>query len=99
MLWWVIYDISENQARSQAASKCKNYGLVRVQKSAFLGELTKNRAEMLAIELRDIIKPDDCIFLIPCCTSCFNNKIIHGSFDEEAVKKKDWYIVGGASEE
>ncbi|MEW6222735.1 MAG: CRISPR-associated endonuclease Cas2 [Candidatus Hadarchaeota archaeon] len=98
MLWWVIYDISENKVRSCASSKCKNYGLVRVQKSAFLGELSKNRAEMLSLELKDVIKEGDCIFLIPTCTNCFQDKIIHGSFDDAVAKKKDWYIIGGNDE-
>lgn len=98
MLWWVIYDITDNRTRSRTSSKCKNYGLTRVQKSAFLGELTKNRAEMLAIELKETITPTDCVFLIPCCAGCFQDKIIHGDFDEETVKKKDWYLVVGDDE-
>ncbi|MEM2875063.1 MAG: CRISPR-associated endonuclease Cas2 [Candidatus Hadarchaeales archaeon] len=98
MIWWVIYDIAGNKTRSRAASACMNYGLKRVQKSAFLGELTKNRAEMLALEIKEIISPNDCVFLIPCCSNCFKDKIIYGEFDEEAVKKKDWYIVTGDNE-
>ena len=95
MLWWVIYDITDNKTRSRTSSKCKNYGLTHVQKSAFLGELTKNKAEMLALEIGEIIGAVDCVFLIPSCESCFREKIINGNFDEEAIKKKDWYIVGG----
>ena len=37
MIYWVIYDISNDRTRSRVASKCKNYGLDRIQKSAFIG--------------------------------------------------------------
>ena len=46
MLVWVIYDISENRIRSRVAKLCKNYGLFRVQKSAFLGDLNRNRVRL-----------------------------------------------------
>ncbi len=47
---WVIYDISENRYRSRVAKICKNYGLFRVQKSAFLGDLNRNESDSLALE-------------------------------------------------
>ncbi|MBX6773568.1 MAG: CRISPR-associated endonuclease Cas2, partial [Chloroflexi bacterium] len=37
----VIYDISENRARLRVAEICLDYGLLRVQYSAFLGHLTR----------------------------------------------------------
>lgn len=96
MLYWVIYDISENKIRSKVASKCKNYGLERIQKNAFMGDVTKNKIEMLSIEIQEIIKNSkDCVFIIPSCASCFSNKIIHGKFDEERFKAKDFVIISG----
>lgn len=96
MLYWVIYDISENKVRSRVASKCKNYGFERIQKSAFMGDITKNKAEMLSIEIGETIKgTKDCVFIIPSCNSCFGSKIIHGNFDEEKVKAKDFVIISG----
>ncbi|PIN72411.1 CRISPR-associated endonuclease Cas2, partial [Candidatus Woesearchaeota archaeon CG10_big_fil_rev_8_21_14_0_10_45_5] len=50
MLYWIIYDISENSTRSKIIGKCKDYGLFRIQKSAFIGDLSRNRAEALSIE-------------------------------------------------
>ena len=96
MLWWVIYDISEDKVRNSIASKCKNYGLERVQKSAFLGELTKNKAEMLAIEVKDALSsPNDCVFILPSCTSCFADKIVGGSFEFDLTSQKDFIVVSG----
>jgi CRISPR-associated protein Cas2 len=50
MLVWFIYDISENKIRSRVAKLCKNYGLFRVHKSAFLGDLNRNQSDSLALE-------------------------------------------------
>lgn len=43
----VIYDIEEDRARNRISEACKDYGLRRVQKSAFRGDLNTNRREML----------------------------------------------------
>ena len=43
----VIYDIEEDRVRNRVSEACKDYGLKRVQKSAFRGELNTNRREML----------------------------------------------------
>lgn len=95
MLYWAIYDISSNSKRSKVASKCKNYGMKRVQKSAFLGHLTRNKAEMLAIEIGDFVKDaTDAVFIIPACVQCYNSRQTIGSFDENAAKQFEYVIVG-----
>ncbi|MBI3412903.1 MAG: CRISPR-associated endonuclease Cas2 [Candidatus Aenigmarchaeota archaeon] len=95
MLYWVIYDITNNSLRSKVSKKCKNYGLKRVQKSAFLGETSKNKIEMLALEIEEVLKEsDDNVYVLPSCDSCFGGKIIRGNLDEESVIKKDFYITG-----
>ena len=93
MLYWLIYDISENKIRNKIVSKCKNYGLFRVQKSSFIGNLSKNKAEMLILEIKELeLKSDDCVFLIPACKSCFSEREIIGRLDEERLKDKGFVI-------
>jgi CRISPR-associated protein Cas2 len=43
----VIYDISEDRARSKVSELLKDYGLTRVQWSAFMGRLTRASREEL----------------------------------------------------
>lgn len=94
MLWWLIYDISQNKGRNKVASCCKNYGLNRMQKSAFVGYLTKNKAEMLMGEVAKYIDlQNDCIFLLPACRNCFSQKLIKGKFDKKIVEKVNFIIV------
>ncbi|OIO20998.1 CRISPR-associated endonuclease Cas2 [Candidatus Micrarchaeota archaeon CG11_big_fil_rev_8_21_14_0_20_47_5] len=95
MFYWVIYDISENKKRGRVARICKNYGFRRVQKSAFAGETSKNKVEMLLLECNEIIEGgDDYLFVIPNCTSCFNGKMITGCLDEKRVRNQPYMFVG-----
>ena len=95
MLYWVIYDIGDNRLRSKIAVCCKNYGLVRVQKSAFLGFLTPNRADMLAIEVKEAIGKNktDAVFIIPTCKQCYKDKKILGQLDEDLVQEQEYRLV------
>lgn len=96
MLYWVIYDITEDKLRSKVSEKCKDYGMFRIQKSAFIGHMTRNKVEMLGIDVRDIIgDSNDYIFIIPACDKCFSSKFIIGSIDEERLKETAFKIIGG----
>jgi len=98
MLYWLIYDITENNIRSKIAKKCKDYGMKRVQKSCFLGSMTRNKLEMLAIEANEVIKDTkNCVFIFPSCKQCYDNKIIEGHFDEDAIKDRDFLVLNGGN--
>ena len=86
MLVWVIYDISEDKIRNKTSKICKGYGLYRVQKSAFLGDLNKNESDSLAIECEDLIEEGDSVYVFPMCDDCFKKiKLIGEGFDKELV--------------
>jgi len=93
MIYWVVYDIKNNSRRLKVSEECKNFGMERVQKSVFIGIITKNQAEMLAIKCKELVDRDDCVFIIATCNNCFSNKIIIGDFDEEKVKKMNFVVV------
>ena len=86
MLVWVIYDISDNRIRSLVAKLCKNYGLFRVQKSAFLGDLNRNESDSLALECEAAIEESDSVYVFSMCEDCFDKiKLIRAGFDREMV--------------
>ena len=58
MIRWVLYDITDDRARTRVARHCKRAGLHRVQLSAFLGTLNDTEADELELELTDEIDPD-----------------------------------------
>ncbi|MEA2051410.1 MAG: CRISPR-associated endonuclease Cas2 [Euryarchaeota archaeon] len=89
MLVWVIYDISGDRIRGRIAQICKGYGLYRVQKSAFLGDLNKNELDAIALECEELIEESDSVFVFPLCDDCFKKiKLIGEGFDKELVSDK-----------
>lgn len=55
----MIYDITEDDLRGKVAQACKRYGLVRVQKSAFLGRISSSLRKELITVLRRLIDGTD----------------------------------------
>lgn len=68
----VIFDITSNKVRYKIGEACKDYGLVRIQKSAFLGDIHRNRREELFLRLKRTLgnKKGD-IRLYPICDKDF----------------------------
>ena len=86
-LVWVIYDIVEDKTRGRIAKVCKNKGLYRVQKSAFLGSLNKNQIDELKIMCEDLINTEkDSVYIFPMCEEDFKKvKLLGQAFDKKLV--------------
>ncbi|MDI6698491.1 MAG: CRISPR-associated endonuclease Cas2 [Candidatus Saccharicenans sp.] len=52
----VIYDIEDDKVRYRISEACKDYGLARIQYSAFSGQLNRNKREELYLKISKIIK-------------------------------------------
>jgi len=52
MITLFVYDITSDRIRGKVAQTCLDYGLKRIQYSAFLGELNLNRQEELWLKCR-----------------------------------------------
>jgi len=67
----VIYDISSDSMRERLAKRLFDYGLQRVQLSAFCGELNSHDRVVLLKELPNFINCDrDRIYVVPLCERC-----------------------------
>jgi CRISPR-associated protein Cas2 len=55
----LIYDIVDDRARSQVADACLDYGLDRIQYSAFCGRLSRGLQEELMLRISTLIKARD----------------------------------------
>jgi len=89
-LVWLIYDISDDKARSRVAKACQDKGLYRVQKSAFLGKLNNNRLDELSLiceELIDEVK--DSVYIFPMCDDDFRKvKLLGQAFDKKLISSE-----------
>ncbi|HEY7122537.1 MAG TPA: CRISPR-associated endonuclease Cas2 [Ktedonobacterales bacterium] len=51
----VIYDIPDDRLRTKVADACLDYGLLRVQWSAFVGELNQTYQRELLLKIRTLV--------------------------------------------
>lgn len=62
----VLYDISSDKVRTKVAMTCEDYGLDRIQYSAFYGQLSRTHQEELMLKVRTLLGDEPgCIQLIP----------------------------------
>lgn len=68
LLTFVIYDIEDDRVRARVANACKDYGLERIQFSAFSGALDSSRRRELFTRLADTLGRDaGKIMVLPIC--------------------------------
>ena len=82
----LIYDIPDDRARTKIADFCLDYGLDRVQFSAFMGELSANHQEELMLKLgKRLGKKPGKIDLFPICSAAWRGRISICNACEEAA--------------
>ena len=88
MITWVLYDITNDRARTRVAKFCRQAGLYRVQYSAFLGTLENaNELDELQLRIEAEIDPDvDKVYLFPMNKAQLNRAVLLGqAFDKKLV--------------
>jgi CRISPR-associated protein Cas2 len=87
MLTWVVYDISKDRTRTKVAKRCLDFGLNRVQKSVFLGDLPSNRIDEILLFSRELLDLEtDSVYIFPMCRPDFDRvRIVGQGFDRELV--------------
>lgn len=64
----LIYDIEEDRLRTRVADVCLDYGLERIQFSAFFGKLNRNRRQELALRIQNELGGESGrVRIIPVC--------------------------------
>jgi len=93
MPYLVIYDITRDSLRAWVANKLKDYGLRRIQYSAFVGELRLRRLRSLILDLRKIIGQAGegerkVVHIFPVPFSSLRSVIVIGRWEEEGEGSK-----------
>lgn len=72
----LLYDIPDDKIRAKVANFCLDYGLDRIQYSAFMGDLSSNHQEELMLKLgRRLGKASGRIDLFPVCKEDWRGRI------------------------
>jgi CRISPR-associated protein Cas2 len=75
MRYVIIYDITDDDLRALVAETLKDYGLQRIQYSAFIGDLRRDELNSLFVDLKNLIKDlNENIQLYPLCDTCFKGR-------------------------
>ncbi|MGE3808118.1 MAG: CRISPR-associated endonuclease Cas2 [Gemmataceae bacterium] len=87
MLTWVVYDITKDRTRTRIAKRCLNFGLYRVQKSVFLGDIAPNRVEEILLFSEEVLDLEtDAVFIFPMCREDFEKvRVVGHGFDRQLV--------------
>ena len=88
----LIYDIENDRLRTRDADICFDYGLARIQFSAFFGKLNRNRRQELALRLqREIGEEPARIRIIPVCEDDLKDAWVLDQYrvDEEELKARE----------
>jgi CRISPR-associated protein Cas2 len=68
MRYLLLYDITEDRARTRVADLCLDYGLERIQYSAFWGDLPRTLQEELLLKIKRVLRGKIAdVRLIPLC--------------------------------
>jgi CRISPR-associated protein Cas2 len=80
-------NIVNDKVRKKVSDSCKDYGLYRVQKSVFLGDLNSNQRDSLALECEELVDIDtDSVYIFPMDDKSFKQvKLIGQAFDKDLV--------------
>ncbi len=71
----MIYDITDDNLRALIAETLKDYGLQRIQYSAFIGGLRRDKLNSLLVDLKSLIKDlVENVQLYPVCDTCFKSR-------------------------
>ncbi|MHA2641781.1 MAG: CRISPR-associated endonuclease Cas2 [bacterium JZ-2024 1] len=64
----VVYDISDTNIRARIAEACRDFGLERIQKSAFRGFLTATDRKELFERLKTLVaRSSGRVLMVPVC--------------------------------
>ncbi|MEZ4731161.1 MAG: CRISPR-associated endonuclease Cas2 [Caldilineaceae bacterium] len=73
----LIYDIPNDRIRTKVATACEDYGLDRVQLSAFYGRLNRNLQEELMLKIETLLGDESGkVQLIPVAHNEWNRRLV-----------------------
>jgi CRISPR-associated protein Cas2 len=85
----LIYDIEEDRIRTRVADICLDYGLERIQFSAFFGRLNRNRRQELSLRVQaEIGKQSARVRVIPVCEDDLQDMWVFDQYRQDADELK-----------
>jgi CRISPR-associated protein Cas2 len=85
----LIYDIEDDRLRTRVADVCLDYGLERIQFSAFFGKLNRNRRQELALKVKNELGGENGrVRIIPVCEDDLKDMWVLDQYRRDADELK-----------
>jgi len=85
----LLYDIEVDRLRARIADVCIDYGLERIQYSAFFGKLNRNRRQELAMKLQNELGDESGrLRIIPVCEQDLKDMWVLDQYRRDADRLK-----------
>ena len=85
----LIYDIEDDRLRTRIADVCLDYGLERIQFSAFFGKLNRNRRQELALKVKNELGGENGrVRIIPVCEEDLKDMWVLDQYRRDADELK-----------
>ena len=85
----LIYDIENDRLRTRIADACMDYGLERIQFSAFFGKMNRNRRQELALRLtNELGNESGRVRIIPVCEQDLKDMWVLDQYRRDADQLK-----------
>lgn len=85
----LIYDIEDDRLRTRVSDICMDYGLERIQFSAFFGKLNRNRRQELALRVQNELGEENArVRIIPVCEQDLKDVWVLEQFRRDADELK-----------
>ena len=85
----LIYDIENDRLRTRVADVCLDYGLERIQFSAFFGKLNRNRRQELALRVQNELGGENGrVRIIPVCEQDLKDMWVLDQYRRDADELK-----------
>ncbi|HRQ42250.1 MAG TPA: CRISPR-associated endonuclease Cas2 [Chloroflexota bacterium] len=79
----LIYDIPDDRIRTKIADVCLDYGLDRIQFSAFSGDISRNHQEELFLKVTNLLeKKAGKLQIVPICGKDWVNRLAYEVSEE-----------------
>jgi CRISPR-associated protein Cas2 len=85
-MYYVTYDVSDDDTRSSVIQVLKDAGFTRIQKSVFCGKISPQQKKDIIEKIKMVINELDSFYMFVACQQCFGKVTIIGKgFDKEYV--------------
>jgi CRISPR-associated protein Cas2 len=86
----LIYDIENDRLRTRISDVCLDYGLTRIQYSAFFGKLNRNRRQELALRIQNELGDESGrVRMIPVCEQDAKDMWVLDQYRRDADELKE----------